>query len=96
MTTTDPLPRIIAQRIKGLTRVGDDGPFLKLDAQPSDDGREITIEATRYDFTTAGDRAVRIVLHLSPQMPLDTEPPAEPCNNGTVDPVIATPDGSTA
>jgi hypothetical protein len=96
MNNPDPLPRIIADRITGFTRDGDDGPFWKLDAQPTGDGREIITEATRFDFDTLGDRTVRVVLHLSPPMPVDTEPPPCPVSsNGVVDPVIATPDGST-
>jgi hypothetical protein len=90
---TDPLPRIIADRITGFTRDGQDGPFWKLDANPTGDGREIIIEATRFDFNTLGDHAVRVVLHLSPPMPIDTEPCVPVSNNGTVDPVTATPDG---
>ncbi len=96
MTNTDPLPGIIADRITGFTRDGDQGPFWKLDAQPTGDGREIDVTATRFDFGTVGDRTVRVVLHLSPQIPLDTEPSPAPSTNGTVDPVIATPNRSTA
>lgn len=78
MTPSDPLPQIIADRITGLTRTNG-GPFLRFDAQPSKDGREIHVTTTRYDFTSIGDRAVRVVLHVSPQMPLADEPE---CPNG--------------
>ena len=92
MTSPDQVPTIIADRITGHHRVGTDGPFLKLDAHPSDDGQVITVDITRYDFT-AEDRAVRIVLHVSPQMHLNTDP--TPTGNGAVDPVIATPGSAT-
>lgn len=89
---TDPLPRIIADRISGLTRA-DDGPFLRFDAQPTPDGREIHVTTTRYDFAHIGDRAVRVVLHVSPQMPLADEPEC-PNGVGTMDVEQPPPDAA--
>lgn len=96
MNNPDPLASIIAKMITGVVREhGNDGPWLLLKGKPSDDGREITVDVFRYDFTdtTVGEQATRRLIHLSSPMPLDTEP-AKPCTNGTVDPVISTPDGS--
>lgn len=89
---TDPLPGVIADCLTGLKRLGDDGPFLKIVAHPSDDGREIAVEVTQSDFL-AEDRTVRIVLHLSPQMPLPIDPAT---SNGPVDPTTAAPGGAAS
>jgi hypothetical protein len=95
--TPDPLAGIIAARIKGITRIGDNGPFLLFDAEPAPDGNMITLTVTRHDFTTIGGRAMKVLMHLSPQMPIDdAEPPPTPCTNGVVDPVIARADGNQA
>jgi hypothetical protein len=93
MNTPDPLAGIIAERIQGLTRIGETGPFLLIAAEPAPDGNMITLTVTRHDFATLGSRAMKVLMHLSPQIPLDTEPPPKPSTNGTVDPVTATPDG---
>lgn len=88
---TDPVPALIAARITGMERLGDNGPMLRFDATPSDDGRTITITATRWDFGLVGDRTVEIVAHLSPQIPLDGKSETEgPCPVGAMDqPAVA-------
>lgn len=106
MNNPDPLASIIASMIHGVVREhGDDGPWLLLKAEACNDGRVIAVDVIRYDLTTApedhpprlpGEHTKRLLMHLSPPMPVDAEPcPAS--KNGAVDPVIiATPDGSTA
>ena len=62
-----------------------------LTATPSNDERSIAVRVEPFD----SDEIVEVQVLVSPAriVPVDPEPAS---NNGVVDPVIATPDGSTA
>lgn len=64
-----------------------------LTATPSNDGRSIAVRVEPFE----GDEIFEVQVLVSPARIVthDTTPTAPASNNGAVDPVIATPDGST-
>jgi hypothetical protein len=74
------------------TIVNDDHAVL-LTATPSNDGRSIAVRVEPFE----SDEITEVQVLVSPARIVthDTTPPAPAGTNGAVDPVIATPNGST-
>lgn len=65
-------PVATASRLAGrITGLDPGDPFVRYEATANEDGRIIEVVCTHYDYTVLGVRPTKLLLHLSPEMPLD-------------------------